>query len=181
MRENAHDAAKRLGDNAQRDVVAPDIHIDTFGYDLGVAALLSVGLALFFTDALVGAALAGAAPVLAYYLKRRVDAQTKEKAQEQAAVALREAAAKVAPKLDQMVEDFTGDLDAWVEKAGKEVHREMLDILQASKAAHKDATPDVARIEKECAAHKDALDNVKSTLEQLRKSLWDADAVHATE
>ncbi|MEM9696658.1 MAG: dynamin family protein, partial [Myxococcota bacterium] len=150
MRDSAHEAAERLGEGAKSDVAAPDIKIDTFGYDLGVAALLSVGLGMLFTNVIVGALMAGAAPVLAYYLKGRVEQQTKEKAKEQAAVALREAAAKVGPKLDEMINEFADRLDQWVESAGKEVHRELIDVLEAAKKEATEA-PDIVAVDKNAA------------------------------
>jgi small GTP-binding protein len=178
MREDARDAARRLGEAAKADVVAPDITIDTFGYDLGVAALLSVGLGVFFTNALLGALMAGAAPVLAYYLKGRVEIQTKEKAKEQAAVALREAAAKVGPKIDEMITAFTDQLDAWVETAGKEVHRELLDVLSAARREHADHEPDAESLEASCIALEKQLDELRDKLEGMRLALW-GDVPHA--
>jgi small GTP-binding protein len=172
MRDNAHDAAKRLSDAAQSDVNAPDVRVDTFGYDLGVAALFSVGMGLVFTNALLGALMAGAAPVLAYYLKGRVEMQTRDKAREQAGVALREAAAKVGPKFDEMITNFADRLDAWVETAGKEVHREMIDVLSTAKDARDDAEPDAERITAECDELDGGLDAIRTSLENLRGALW---------
>ncbi|HHH10811.1 MAG TPA: hypothetical protein ENK23_01880, partial [Sorangium sp.] len=80
MRDSAHEAARRLSDDAGEDVAPPDIRVDTFGYDLGVAALFSVGVGLVFTNLLMGALMAGAAPVLAYYLRGRIELQTRDKA-----------------------------------------------------------------------------------------------------
>jgi len=184
MRDNAHDTAKRLGEGAKRDVDAPDIQVDTFGYDLGVAALLSVGVGMFYTNAALGALMTGAAPVLAYYLKGKVETQTKQKAREQAAVALREAAAKVSPKLDEMITDFAEDLGQWVEAAGKEVHQEMIDVLAAAKEERRDTEPDLVVAEAECAELMRELADIDERLAQARASLWgempNAEAVPTT-
>ena len=172
MRENAHDAARRLSEKSKSDVSPPDIRVDTFGYDLGVAALFSVGLGLVFSNLMLGALMAGAAPVLAYYLKGRVEMQTREKAREQASVALREAAAKVAPKLDAMITEFAERLDQWVEQAGKEVHREMLDVLGASKKEREASAPDHDRAQTECGQLSEELIGIRSRLQELENMLW---------
>lgn len=173
MRDSAHEAAERLSDGAQSDVEAPDIRVDTFGYDLGVAALFSVGMGMVFSNALLGMLMAGAAPVLAYYLKGRVEVETREKAREQAALALREAAAKVAPKIDEMITEFQERLDTWVVEAGKEVHRELLDVLQTANKERAETEPNAERTAKECDELTASLDEIKGRLEGLRSSLWD--------
>ena len=177
MRNSAYDTAKRLGEAAGAEVTAPDFAIDTFGYDLGVAALLSVGIGMLYTNVVLGALMAGAAPVLAYYLKGRVEMETKAKAQEQAAVALREAAAKVAPKLDDMITEFTERLEAWVVTAGKEVHREMIDVLVSAKDQRAEHEPNAERTEKECEVLAAELGAIRAKLEALRASLWGGTAV----
>jgi GTPase Era involved in 16S rRNA processing len=172
MRENAHDAAKKLSEGL--DVPPPDMRVDTFGYDLGVAALFSVGLGLVFTNALLGTLMAGAAPLLAYYLRGRIEVQTKQKAKEQAAVALREAAAKVGPKIEAMVEEFAKRLDAWVIEAGKEVHREMLDVLTSARRERAAAAPDADRADMDCDALGKRLADIRERLLTMRTGLWGA-------
>src|SRR3954466_13158560 len=51
VREDAHDVAKRLGDALGGDLKAPDVAVDTFGYDVGVVALGAIGLGVMFTNA----------------------------------------------------------------------------------------------------------------------------------
>jgi ribosome biogenesis GTPase A len=178
MQDNAHAAAARLGAGVNKDVRAPDVRVDTLGYDLGVAALLSVGLGTFLASNLaLGALMVGAAPILAYYLRGRVVLETKEKAREQAALALREAAAKVAPKLDKMVDEFCHSLEEWVTTAGKEVHQEMLDVLHAAKAARAVAAPSVADTQRDCDTLAAELGQIQKQLEGLLTPLLGA--VHA--
>lgn len=171
MRENAHEAASRLGAGANKDVSAPDIHVDTFGYDVGVAALLGVGVGVFMVNLALGALMVGAAPVLAYYLKGRIEIETKEKAREQVTVALRDAAAKIAPKLEEMVDEYADRLIAWVQAAGKEVHQEMLDVLTAAKAARTEAEPNAKEVDAECDLMVKELAELKTGLDGLMVSL----------
>jgi hypothetical protein len=121
---------------------------------------------------LLGALMTGAAPVLAYYLKGRVELETKQKAQEQATVAVREAAAKVAPKLDEMITGFATRLETWIETASKEVHQEMIDVLLSAKRELAAATPDAERATQGCAALKEELATIRERLDEARATLW---------
>ncbi len=173
MRDNARDAAKRLSEGVGSDVSAPDVRVDTFGYDLGVAALFSVGLGTLFSNLLLGALMTAAAPALAYYLKGRVETETRAKALEQAEIALRQAASKVTPKLEQMIDAFAERLDAWVVTVGGEVHRELIDVLTSAKKQRESAEPDAERVETECDAMSETLATIRGRLEDLRATLWD--------
>ena len=50
---------------------------------------------------------------------------------------LRAVSEQIGPKLDQMIEDFTKKLDAWVVTAGEELHREVLEVLIAGLLARR--------------------------------------------
>lgn len=172
LREDAHSAAERLSSTMGADIPAPDVRIDTFGYDVGVFALFTIGLGMMFSNALLGSMLTIAAPVLALYLRGRIEAETRTKAKSQAATALREAAARVAPKLDEMVDEFAKRLDAWVVAAGKELHREMIDVLAAARTEHRDTAPDAEKTAAECDALEQALHQTTEHLTELRATLW---------
>ncbi|MBN4050392.1 hypothetical protein JYT28_01420, partial [Desulfobulbus sp. AH-315-M07] len=172
MRVSAHESAKRLSSGVSSDVPSPDVSVDTFGYDLGVAALFTVGLGMVFTNVMLGVVMAGAAPVLAYYLRGHIDTKTRDKACEQAELALRQAADKVAPKLDDMVREFGERLDRWVESAGGEVHQQMIDVLTAAKRGRRAATPDLAKAQQDCDQWAEALKELTSRIEAQRESLW---------
>jgi predicted GTPase len=175
MRDDAHDSAKRLSEQLGADVRSPDVQVDTFGYDVGVAALFSVGLGVVFTNAMLGALMAGAAPVLAYYLKGKVESETRAKALEQASLALREAATKIAPKLDEMVDDFAERLDGWVAQAGQEVHHELLDVLRAARRDRADVEPDLQQAEAACDELATELGALNGRFAELRATLWGVD------
>jgi GTPase SAR1 family protein len=178
LREDAHDAAVRLSAKAGADVPEPDLAIDTFGYDVGVFALFTLGLGMLFSNALLGGLMAVAAPVLALYLRGRVELETRQRAKEQAEKALREAASKLRPKLDEMVEGFAGRLEAWMLDAGQELHREMIDVLQAARRARAVTEPDAKREQAECAELAGRLTELRAELETARAALW-PDAVAA--
>src|SRR6185503_6674591 len=44
VREDAHDVAKRVGEALGGDVKPPNVDVDTFGYDVGIFALVTIGI-----------------------------------------------------------------------------------------------------------------------------------------
>lgn len=172
VREDAHDVAKRVSQALGGDVKPPNVEVDTFGYDVGVFALFTIGLGVMFTNALLGGLLALAAPVLAVYVKDKVEVETKKRAKELAPGALREAAQKIGPKLDEMIQEFATRLDTWVVTAGEELHREVIEVLQSTRAERQDALPGAESATKQCEAQAGDLDKVVAQLEGLRASLW---------
>ncbi|WP_437861544.1 dynamin family protein [Sorangium sp. So ce363] len=172
VREDAHDVAKRVSEALGGDVKPPNVEVDTFGYDVGVFALFTIGLGVMFTNALLGGILALAAPVLAVYVKEKVEAETRKKAKEMAPIALREAATRIGPKLDEMIQEFASRLDAWVVTAGQELHREVIEVLKAAREERVQAEPSSESQLKACDAQAEALQALTSRLEGLRSALW---------
>ncbi|WP_438034672.1 dynamin family protein [Sorangium sp. So ce204] len=172
VREDAHDVAKRVSEALGGDVKPPNVEVDTFGYDVGVFALFTIGLGVMFTNALLGGILALAAPVLAVYVKEKVEAETRKKAKEMAPAALREAATRIGPKLDEMIQEFASRLDAWVVTAGQELHREVIEVLKAAREERVQAEPSSESQLKACDAQAEALKALTSRLEGLRSTLW---------
>ncbi|MCC6644068.1 MAG: dynamin family protein [Polyangiaceae bacterium] len=154
------------------ELTPPKLEVDTFAWDVGIFAVLTVGIGALFTNVLLGGILTVAAPLLALYLRGRVEAETKRRALELGPEALRSAAAQVAPKLDELISDFARQLDEWVVVTGSALYREMLEVLRAARAERAEGEA-AAR---EAAAGLDArtteLDAATSALSSLRASLW---------
>jgi small GTP-binding protein len=176
MREDAHESAKRLSAGIGSEVTAPDVKVDTFGYDLGVAALFSVGVGVVFTNLLLGAALTVAAPALAYLLRGRIDSLTRQKALEQGALAIRTAASNVAPKLDGMIAEFSERLETWIATVSTEVHRGLYEVLKNARKQRESLGVDARRLEDDCAALALERDRLGTELEGLRAGLWEVPA-----
>lgn len=172
VREDAQDVAKRVGEALGADMKAPDASVDTFGYDMGVVALGILGLGVMLTNPLLGGVLALAAPVLAVYVRGKVEAEMKKKAKELAPQAIREAAARVGPKLEEMINEFASRLDAWVVTAGEELHREVIEVLSAARAEKAATKPGLEESRKVCEEHAGALSAITTRLEGLRSALW---------
>ncbi|MDB4995162.1 MAG: Dynamin, partial [Myxococcaceae bacterium] len=65
VREDAHETTKRVSAAlGSGEVKRLDVKVDTFGYDMGIAALFTVGLGVMFANVLLGGLLALAAPIL---------------------------------------------------------------------------------------------------------------------
>jgi len=172
VREDAHDTAKRVGDTLGTDVKRLDVQIDTFGYDVGIFALFTLGLGMMFANALLGGMLALAAPILALVVKDRVEGEYKKRAKELAPEVLRTAAAKVAPKLEEMISEFGEKLDAWVVTAGEELHREVLEVLHAAQDARKLGAKSETEAHQEIDEHATKLKKATARIEDLRAALW---------
>ncbi len=172
VREDANESTKRVAQTLGADVKRLDVQIDTFRYDAGIAALFAVGLGVMFVNILVGGLLTIAAPVLALVLRDRIDAEYKKRAKEQAPGVVRQAAEKAAPKLDEMIDEFAARLDAWVVSAGEELHREILEVLSATRSAREAGNRTAAEALADVTAQQSALDEAKGSVERLRSVLW---------
>jgi hypothetical protein len=69
------------------------------------------------------------------FARGKIHEEFKKRAKQLAPDVMREAAAKVAPKLDALIDDVAQKLDTWVISAGEELHRGMLEVLRATRDA----------------------------------------------
>ncbi|MBK8252474.1 MAG: dynamin family protein [Polyangiaceae bacterium] len=171
VRDDAHDVAKRVGDTLGGDLRTPEVTVDRFKYDVGIFALFAGGLGLVFTNPLVGGVLLAASPVLAVFAKSKFEKEAREKAKEMAPKAIREAADRIGPKLDEMISEFAARLDQWVVTAGQELHREVIEVLRAARGERSEQVPALEAGVKECDHKRDQLDGIMARLQQLRMSL----------
>jgi GTP-binding protein EngB required for normal cell division len=174
VQEDAREAGKRLGEGLL--LQTPTLDVDTFAYDVGVFALFTLGLGTMFANILLGGVLTLAAPLVALYLRDRVDVETKKRAKEVTPDVVRRATAQVGPKLEQLIDEFAARLDAWVVSAGEEIHREMLEVLTAARderASHEAASaPALSLLESQARE----LGEVRRQLEVMRQGTRDAAA-----
>jgi len=176
IREDSEAAMGRLQETLGTDVKRLDVKVDTFGYDVGIFALFTVGLGVMFANVLLGGLLALAAPVLAIVVKDRVDGEYRRLAKEQAPEVLRAAATKAAPKLDEMIDEFAKRLETWVVTAGEELHREVLEVLHATRAGKTDGTTDDELRARETEDQAARIEQVIAKIGGLRSALWGGSA-----
>jgi len=171
VRDDAHDVAKRLGDTLGGDMKAPEVTVDRFRYDVGIFALLAGGLGLVFTNPLLGGVLLAASPVLAVFAKNKFEKEAREKAKEMAPQAIKDAASRIGPKLEEMIQQFADRLDQWVVTAGQELHREVIEVLRAARGERNEQQPALEAGVHECDVRAAALDGITGRLDQLRLAL----------
>lgn len=173
VREDAHDAAKRVGDQLGGQLPGLKIEIDSFAFDVGVMASLMLGVGSLLSGAiLVGALMLVAAPIIGIFARDRINSEYKRTVRERTPQVLREIAAKVGPKIDEMINEFATKLDAWVVSASEDLHRELLEVLKSAKDARSAGVEKSAseRAETEVAAGK--LAKARARLGELRAGLW---------
>ncbi len=116
-----------------------DLEVDTIAYDVGVFALGAFGVSIFFlANALVGGLLTLAAPVLAFFLKDKVDTKIKERAREEGVRAVGIAGEKIEEEILKFIHDYGAKLRTFVETAGDRLYgqiEEVLEQIQKERAA----------------------------------------------
>jgi small GTP-binding protein len=173
VREDAHDSAKRVASALGSDARRLDVQVDSIKYDVGVVALMFGGVALMAVNLMAGGVLAIAGPaILAMFARGKIQEEFKKRAKELAPEVMRETAKKVAPKLDALIDEFAKKLDAWVVSAGEELHREVVEVLQATKAARDAGLGDEASATASVEGQVAALAKVAERIEKLRGELW---------
>ena len=176
VKDDAHDVGKRVSTAMGADLKAPPIEVDRFAYDVGIFAVLSLGMGVMFANALLGGLLLAAAPALALWNRGRTEAEIKKRALELGPVVLREAAAKVGPKIDEMVDEFAQRLDEWVVTAGQELHREVIEVLATVRTEREagavDQAVELARAERDAGR----LGEVSARLSALKSQIAGAGA-----
>jgi hypothetical protein len=172
VREDAHDTAKRVAETLGSDPKRLDVHVDTLSYDVSVVALFTVGIGVMFANLLLGGLLTAAAPVLALVLKSKADEEYRKKALEAAPGVLRAVGEQIGPKLDAMIDEVAMKLDAWVVTAGEELHREVLEVLHATRDARALGTGDEAEARRTLEAQAARLETATRRLTELRAGLW---------
>ncbi len=173
VREDAHDTAKRVQDQFGGALPGLKVEVDSIAFDVGVAAMLTLGIGGLLGGAVIfGALMLVAAPVLALTARDRINSEYKRIVKERTPQVIREIATKVGPKLDEMIDDFAKKLDAWIIAAGEELHREILEVLQSAKTARDKGVEASASERAETEVQSAKLAKVKARLEQLRSALW---------
>ena len=172
VNEDAADSAKRVANVLGTESRTLDVHVNTFKYDIGVVGLFAIGLSTLFVNLFMGVVLLAAAPLLAVFLKDKVDAEYKKRAKEAAPAVVRQAADQIGPKLDEMIDDFGKKLEAWVVSAGEELHRELLEVLTASRRGRDDVAHDETKARTWLDERTAKLAAVREDLEKRRAALW---------
>ncbi|MFO0586325.1 MAG: dynamin family protein [Polyangiaceae bacterium] len=168
MHDDAHDVAKRVGDTLGGDLKAPEVTVDRFKWDVGIFALLAGGAAMVVVNPWFGVPMLVASPLLAVFAKGKFEKEAREKAKELAPQALRDAAARIGPKLEEMIQDFANRLDQWVVTAGEELHREVIEVLRTARGERSENLPALEAGLQECERKSEVLEGITVRLDKLR-------------
>jgi GTPase SAR1 family protein/gas vesicle protein len=135
-----------------------DLDVDTIAYDMSVFALGSVGVSvLLLANTLVGGLLTAATPVLAMFLRGKVDEKIKERAREQGNKAIDEASEVIEQEMMQVIDDFGRQLEEFVETAGDRLYRQVDEALSQ------------VRREMDEKDREESLEDVDEKLESVRR------------
>jgi hypothetical protein len=153
-----------------------DVKVSTLSYDVGVFALLTFGIGTLFANLLLGGLLLAAAPVLALVVRGKAEEEYRKKAIEAAPAVLKAVGEQIGPKLDAMIEEFAKKLDAWVVTAGEELHREVLEVLHATRDARERTVGDAGEADarKAVEAQAERLAAATKRIEELKGGMWGA-------
>jgi small GTP-binding protein len=172
VREDARDSARRVVAALGSDSRRLDVQVDTIKYDIGVVALMFGGVAIMAINLMVGGLLAIAGPaIFAMFARGKIHEEFKKRAKELGPEVMRETAKKVGPKLESLIDEFVKKLDAWVVSAGLEVHREVVEVLQATKDSRGAGQEDEAKASAEVDLQAAALASVTERIETLRAQI----------
>jgi ribosome biogenesis GTPase A len=107
-----------------------NLEIDTIGYDVSVFALGTLGISVFlFANALVGGLLTLATPILAIFLKGKVDEKLKERARDEGLAAIRRASEAIEAELVRVIRDYGDRLKSFIETAGDRLYGQIEEAL----------------------------------------------------
>jgi GTP-binding protein EngB required for normal cell division len=152
-----------------------DLAVDTFRYDASVFALGALGTTVFlFVNTLAGGLIALAAPMVAVLLKGRAAQEMKEEAKRRAPEAVRAVAATLAPKLDQVIDDFSARLKDFIADAGSALGRGIAEVLDRALAERQRLT-DATSASSEGMAIDRALGGLRAideAIAEIRQSVW---------
>ncbi len=173
VREDARDSARRVAGVLGSDARRLDVQVDTIKYDVGVVALMFGGMALMAVNLMAGGVLAIAGPaIFAMFARGKIQEEFKKRAKALAPEVMRETAKKVAPKLEGLIDDFADKLDTWVVSAGQELHREVLEVLRATRDARGPGEENEAKSNEALGGQAALLAKVTARIVRLRAELW---------
>ena len=182
LAEQAIEVANERVEGLTRDIAeelsspAARLHISvyTFKYDASVFALGALGTTiLLFVNTLAGGLMTLAAPVLALIFRGKVAQEVKAEARRVAPEAVNKAAATLAPKLDQIVDEFVQRLQEFIAEAGAALARGIAEVLESALAERRSHAESVAPSAEAIDQSLLALKAIEERIAEIRQSVWD--------
>ncbi len=182
LAEQAIEVANQRVDGLTREIAeelsSPEarlhISVDTFKYDASVFALGALGTTVFlFVNTLAGGLMTLAAPVLALIFRGKVAQEVKAEARQAAPEAVNKAAAALAPKLDQIVDEFVQRLQEFIAEAGAALARGIAEVLERALAERRSHAESVAPSAEAIDQSLLALKAIEERIAEIRQSVWE--------
>ena len=152
------------------------ISVDTFKYDASVFALGALGTTVFlFVNTLAGGLMTLAVPVLALIFRGKVAQDVKAEASRAAPEAVKKAAAALAPKLDEIVDQFVQRLQEFIAEAGAALARGIAEVLERALAERRSHVDSVASSAQTLDQSLLALKSIEERIAEIRQSVWRLD------
>jgi len=149
------------------------ISVDTFKYDASVFALGALGTTvLLFVNTLAGGLMTLAVPVLALIFRGKVAQEVKAEASRAAPDAVKKAAAALAPKLDEIVDQFVQRLQEFIAEAGAALARGIAEVLERALAERRSHAESVAGSAEQIDQSLLALKAIEERIAEIRQSVW---------
>ncbi len=137
-----------------------DMEVDTVAYDLSVFAMGAFGVGAFLLGSvIVGSLLTLATPLLAFFLREKVDTQLKARAREEGLKAIETTSDRLEEELLRVIHEYGDRLKNFVETAGDRLYRQIEEALQQVQEETKDTDVDREQL----------LENVEERLERVRE------------
>ena len=171
--ENVHGVLDLVASRFGPAETKVELEVDTLRYDVGVFALGALGTTIFlFVNTFVGGLLTVAAPVLAVVLRERLGAQIKKQAKEKGPQAVRRAAEAIAPRFEEIVDQFAERLSVFITTAGEALHRGISEVLDQALAERVERQADADEVVLELDTEEARLNALDGRLKELRADLW---------
>jgi uncharacterized protein YaaN involved in tellurite resistance len=128
---------------------------------------------LLFVNTLAGGLMTLAAPVLALILRGKVAQEVKAEARQAAPEAVTKAAAALAPKLDEIVDQFVQRLQEFIAEAGAALARGIAEVLERALAERRSHAESVAPSAEALDQSLLALKAIEEHIAEIRQAVWE--------
>lgn len=137
LAERGDALVREIEASALRPSVIPELgtralEVDSFPRDFGVFALSTVGIAMLFSNALLGGALLVLAPLVARYSRERTEVELRSRAAAEASRAVREATERLEAELLRRLSAFAAELSAFGLRASERAREGALSLSEKS-------------------------------------------------
>lgn len=169
---NMAEAVEDVQDELGLERGALKLDIDTLTYDVGVYALGTLGVSIaLLSSVVVGGLVLLATPLLALFVKDRVDKRVKSLAKEEGDRAIREAGARVEEEMVRVIDDYGNRLKTFVEAAGDRLYQQIDEVLHQVISEVADSSADRESLDADAAEAEGRVLELAEGLRALRAEL----------